>query len=81
MSKYDIIIVGGGPAGLFACYELIKSESKLKIALIDMGKTLNKRIPTEVMSGIGGAGTFSDGKLHFTADLSHEKAFSYTSQE
>lgn len=75
MSKYDIIVVGGGPAGLFACYELIKSGSKLKIALIDMGKTLNKRKPTEVMSGIGGAGTFSDGKLHFTADLSHEKAF------
>ena len=27
MSKYDIIVVGGGPAGLFACYELIKSGS------------------------------------------------------
>lgn len=75
MSKYDVIIVGAGPAGLFACYELLKSDKKLKIALLDMGNKLSKRKPLEVMSGIGGAGTFSDGKLHFTADLSHEKAF------
>ncbi len=75
MSKYDVIIVGAGPAGLFACYELLKSDKKLKIALLDMGNKLSKRKSNEVMSGIGGAGTFSDGKLHFTADLSHEKAF------
>lgn len=75
MSKYDVIIVGAGPAGLFACYELLKSDKKLKISLLDMGNKLSKRKPLEVMSGIGGAGTFSDGKLHFTADLSHEKAF------
>lgn len=75
MSKYDVIIVGAGPAGLFACYELLKRDKKLKIALLDMGNKLSKRKPNEVMSGIGGAGTFSDGKLHFTADLSHEKAF------
>jgi len=75
MSKYDVIIVGAGPAGLFASYELLKRKKGIKIALLDMGKRLEKRKSSEVMSGIGGAGTFSDGKLHYTADLSHEKAF------
>lgn len=75
MSKYDVIVVGAGPAGLFACYELLKRRKKFKVVLIDMGKRVEKRNPSEVMSGVGGAGTFSDGKLHFTAYLSHEKCF------
>lgn len=75
MSNYDVIVVGAGPAGLFACYEILKKDKGKKIALIDMGKRVNDRKPNDVMSGIGGAGTFSDGKLHFTAELSHEKAF------
>ena len=42
MSKYDIIVVGGGPAGLFACYELIKSGSKLKACLqTQINKNIN----------------------------------------
>lgn len=80
MSKYDVIVVGAGPAGLFACYELLKSHKDMKIALIDMGNRIENRKPNEVMSGIGGAGTFSDGKLHLTAYLSHEKAFHLISQ-
>lgn len=80
MKKYDVVIVGAGPAGLFACYELLQKRKSLKIALIDMGKRIENRKPSEVMSGIGGAGTFSDGKLHFTAYLSHEKAFHIISQ-
>jgi uncharacterized protein len=75
MSKYDVIIVGAGPAGMFATYELINKHPKYKIALIDMGDKVENRSPKDVMSGIGGAGTFSDGKLHLTAVLSHEKAF------
>ena len=75
MSKYDVIIVGAGPAGLFASYELLKQDKKKKILLIDKGKRVEKRKPNEVMCGIGGAGTFSDGKLTLTANLSHEKAF------
>ena len=75
MSKYDVIVVGAGPAGLFSCYELLKKDSKKKILLIDKGKRVEKRNPKEVMCGVGGAGTFSDGKLTLTATLSHEKAF------
>lgn len=75
MKKYDYIIVGAGPAGLFACYEILKKDSKSQIALIDMGKRIEDRKPSEVMVGIGGAGTYSDGKLTLTANLSHEKAF------
>jgi len=75
MSKYDVIVVGAGPAGLFSCYEILKNDKKKKILLIDKGKRVEKRNPKEVMCGIGGAGTFSDGKLTLTANLSHEKAF------
>ncbi|MDY0097452.1 MAG: NAD(P)/FAD-dependent oxidoreductase [Candidatus Dojkabacteria bacterium] len=74
MTKYNYIVVGAGPAGMFACYEILKKK-KAKILLIDMGKRIEKRKPSEVMMGIGGAGTYSDGKLTLTANLSHEKAF------
>ncbi len=75
MNKYQYIVVGAGPAGMFASYEILKQNPKAKIALIDMGKRIENRKPNEVMIGIGGAGTFSDGKLTLTANLSHEKAF------
>ena len=75
MQKFDYIVVGAGPAGMFACYEILRKKKKSKILLIDMGKRIEKRKPSEVMMGIGGAGTYSDGKLTLTANLSHEKAF------
>jgi uncharacterized FAD-dependent dehydrogenase len=75
MKAYEYIVVGGGPAGLFASFEILKKEPKAKIVLIDMGKRIEERSPRDVMTGIGGAGTFSDGKLTLTANLSHEKAF------
>ncbi len=72
---YDVIIVGSGPSGIFCCYELINQNPKLKIAIIEMGNRVENRKPNEVMSGFGGAGTYSDGKLHFTPKLSHERTF------
>ncbi len=71
--SFDIIIVGAGPAGMFCAYELINKNPKLKIALVEMGNRIEKRKVNEVMSGFGGAGSYSDGKLHFTPKLSHER--------
>lgn len=71
--------MGAGPAGLFAAYEL--SKTKLKVLLIDKGKSIANRPRKDVMCGIGGAGTFSDGKLHFTPVLSHEKILDLWSEQ
>ncbi|MEN8211534.1 MAG: FAD-dependent oxidoreductase, partial [Thermodesulfobacteriota bacterium] len=79
--EYDVIIVGGGPAGLFAAYHLLE-HSKLKVLLIEKGKSPLKRKcpnhnlqkciqcdPCNILSGIGGAGLYSDGKLNFIPRL------------
>lgn len=71
--KYDCIIIGAGPAGMFSALELIKTNAK--VLLIDKGNLIENRQRHEIMTGFGGAGTFSDGKLHFTPVLSHEKMF------
>ena len=82
IQRYDVIIVGAGPAGIFAAYEINKRNKNLKILLIDKGNLIENRKKEEVMNGFGGAGTFSDGKLHFTPVLSHTKMFHlYTVQE
>lgn len=60
---YDIIIIGSGPAGLFAAYESTKKKNK-KILIIEKGSNIEKR--KDVLSGIGGAGLFSDGKLNLS---------------
>jgi uncharacterized FAD-dependent dehydrogenase len=72
---FDVIIVGAGPAGIFAALEL-SQRSNLKIAILEKGPAIDKRRclaregrgchscnPCAIMSGWGGAGAFSDGKL------------------
>lgn len=82
--KYDVIIVGAGPGGIYSAYELTKKCGGKKIAVFDSGYTLKKRhCPIDgdkikscikckscsIMSGFGGAGAFSDGKYNITNDF------------
>ena len=92
--KYDVIIIGAGPAGLFSAYELITKNKKLKIALLDKGSSVEYRIcpmnkkgvpcqncnPCAILAGYGGAGTFSDGKLNFIPRLGKSDLTKYMSE-
>lgn len=84
-SGYDVIIIGAGPAGMFAAYEL--AAGKLKTLVIDMGRDIDKRVcpmktqsycthctPCDIMCGVGGCGTFSDGTLNLRPDIGGDLA-------
>ncbi len=91
--NFDVIVVGAGPAGLFTAYELISKNKNLKVCLVDQGKRAKSRFcpmknggkcvnckPCQILSGFGGAGTFSDGKLNFIPKLGKSDLFKYMSQ-
>jgi uncharacterized protein len=76
-SKYDVIIVGAGPSGVFTAYELKKIDKNKSILIIEKGRSVHKRycpIPKlnrcvkckpycNITTGFAGAGAFSDAKL------------------
>ena len=79
--KYDVLIIGAGPGGIFSAYELVKRNPALKILALEAGNPLHKRKcpidgkkikscigckPCSIMNGFGGAGAFSDGKYNIT---------------
>ena len=81
---YDVIIIGAGPGGIYAAYELTKEDRGLKVAVFESGNELSRRkCPIDgdkvrtcigcencsIMSGFGGAGAFSDGKYNITNDF------------
>lgn len=89
----NIVIVGAGPSGLFTAYELITKNKKLKVTILDEGRKVKTRIcpmnkkgipcqncnPCNILSGYGGAGTFSDGKLNFIPKLGKSDLTKYMS--
>ncbi len=81
MKKYDVVIIGAGPGGIFSALELTGLKKNMKIAVLEAGTPLEKRkCPIDgrkvkscigckscaIMNGFGGAGAFSDGKYNIT---------------
>ncbi len=74
---YDVIIVGTGPAGIFTCLTLLEKRPSLRVLLLEKGRSIKERkCPVasgetacvacpecNILSGWGGAGAYSDGKL------------------
>ncbi|MCD8338239.1 MAG: FAD-dependent oxidoreductase [Lachnospiraceae bacterium] len=82
--NYDVSIIGAGPGGIFAAYEIVTNRPDLRVAVFEKGHSLEKRkCPIDgervkscigcktcsIMSGFGGAGAFSDGKYNVTNDF------------
>lgn len=83
-NKYDVAIIGGGPAAIFAAYELLALSPKLKVIMLEAGHDIYNRKcpisekkvktcigcnPCAIMRGFGGAGAFSDGKYNLTTEF------------
>lgn len=82
MEKFQVGIIGCGPAGIFAALELLKEKPDMKIIMFDQGKNIKVRScpknrtfecvsckPCNISCGFGGAGAFSDGKLTLSKDV------------
>jgi uncharacterized FAD-dependent dehydrogenase len=67
--KYDVLIVGAGPAGIFAALQLVK-QGGISVCIIDRGPDIDQRDrKTGLLSGWGGAGAFSDGKITLSPEV------------
>lgn len=82
MDRYDVIIIGAGPSGIFCAYELINKKPDLKVLMIEKGRRIEERQcpkrktkvcvgcqPCSITTGFAGAGAFSDGKLSLSPDV------------
>lgn len=83
MKKYDVAIVGAGPAGIFTALEMIKNKSNKSIIIVEKGKSVeNRKCPKaktgrcmnckpycHITTGFSGAGAFSDGKLSLSYEV------------
>jgi uncharacterized FAD-dependent dehydrogenase len=68
---YEVVIVGAGPAGIFAALTLADLGIK-PVLLLEQGKDLSQRKrlnPEDRLCGWGGAGAFSDGKLTLSTEV------------
>lgn len=84
--KYDVIVIGAGPAGIFTALELVRNQAGKKILMVEKGKAVDKRHCPKaetgkcmnckpncmITTGFSGAGAFSDGKLSLSCEVGGE---------
>lgn len=84
--KYDLIIIGAGPAGIFTALELVRNNAGKKILMVEKGKPVDRRHCPKaetgkcmnckpncmITTGFSGAGAFSDGKLSLSCEVGGE---------
>lgn len=81
-NRYDVIIIGAGPSGIFCAYELKRQKPELRVLIIEKGRAIENRRcpkrttkvcvgckPCSITTGFAGAGAFSDGKLSLSPDV------------
>lgn len=81
-NRYDVIIIGAGPSGIFCAYELKRQKKDCKVLMVEKGRSIEKRAcpkrttkkcvgcqPCSITTGFAGAGAFSDGKLSLSPDV------------
>ena len=81
-NKFDVIIIGAGPGGIFCAYELMDKKKDLRVLMVEKGRSIEKRQcpkrttkqcvgckPCSITTGFAGAGAFSDGKLSLSPDV------------
>lgn len=83
MEKYNVVIIGAGPSGIFTALELYKKMPEdFRVLVVDEGPGIAGRScparengacvncrPCNIMSGWAGAGAFSDGKLSLSEEV------------
>ena len=80
--KYDVIIIGAGPSGIFCAYRLKERRPDMKVLILEKGRRIEERScpkrktgkcagcrPCSITTGFAGAGAFSDGKLSLSPDV------------
>ena len=81
-NRFDTIIIGAGPAGIFAALELAEKSPDSRVLIMDTGRMISHRTcparvdgqcrhcdPCAIMHGWAGAGAFSDGKLSLSDEV------------
>lgn len=81
-NKFDVIIIGAGPGGIFCAYELMEKRKDLRVLMVEKGRPIERREcpkrktkvcvgckPCSITTGFAGAGAFSDGKLSLSTDV------------